>query len=111
MESLPYKGRFKNNYEENTMNKLLTVLLASVLISPATAVLAADAPSDVPPAHQQKKELPDTTKSGDYLQEQPDNNSGGNAGNKQSKPGNIEKSKRFHEKPADGGTGGGQQSK
>jgi hypothetical protein len=98
------------------MNKLLTVLLTSVLISPATAVFAADAPSDVPPAHQQKKALPDSTKNGDYLQDQPDNNSGSNANqgsaNKQSKPGNIEKSKRFNEKPADGGTGvNSQQSK
>jgi hypothetical protein len=100
------------------MNKLLTVLLASVFMCSTATVFAADATGgDVPPAHQQKKEVPNTTKSGDYLQEQPDNNNGSNAsnqgsGNKQSKPGNIEKSKRFHEKPSEGGTGvNDQQSK
>lgn len=88
------------------MNKLLTALLASVFLCSTTAVFAADATGgDVPPAHQQKKEVPNTTKNGDYLQDQPDNNSGGNA-NTQSgnKPGNMEKSKRFHEEPADGGS-------
>lgn len=92
------------------MNKLLTVLLASVFMSSTSAVFAADATGgDAPPAHQQKKEVPNTTKNGDYLQDQPDNNNGSNAtnqsGNKQSKPGNMEKSKRFHEKPSEGGTG------
>jgi hypothetical protein len=97
------------------MNKLLTVLLASVFMSATTAVIAADATGgEVPPAHQQKKEVPNSTKNGDYLQDQPDNN-GSNAnqgsGNKQSKPGNLEKSKRFQEKPAEGGTGVNQQNK
>lgn len=90
------------------MNKLLTVLLAGLLMSTTTAAFAADATADMPPAHQQKKEVPNTTKNGDYLQDQQDNN-GSNAnqgsGNKQSKPGsNMEKSKRFHEQPAEGGT-------
>ncbi|MGP1716054.1 MAG: hypothetical protein ACTS9Y_02650 [Methylophilus sp.] len=96
------------------MNKLLTVLLASVFMSTTTAAFAADATGgDVPPAHQQKKEVPNTTKNGDYLQDQPDNNSNANqgSGNKQSKPGNIEKSKRFQEKPAEGGTGVNPQNK
>ncbi|WP_235559648.1 MULTISPECIES: hypothetical protein [unclassified Methylophilus] len=95
------------------MNKLLTVLLAGLFMCTTTAAFAADtnagAGRDVPPAHQQKKEVPNTTKNGDYLQEQQDNNNGNSAnqgsGNKQSKPGsNMEKSKRFHEQPADGGT-------
>lgn len=91
------------------MNKLLTVLLAGLFMCTTTVAFAADAPSDVPPAHQQKKEVPNTTKNGDYLQDQQDNNNGSatnqGSGNKQSKPGsNMEKSKRFHEKPAEGGT-------
>lgn len=90
------------------MNKLLNLLLASVMMCGAGAAFAAEpATGDVPPAHEQKKAVPDSTKNGDYLQEQQDNNSGstGNSANKQSKPGsNMEKSKRFHEKPAEGGT-------
>ena len=92
------------------MKNLHAILLASVFMCSTTVVFAADATGgDMPPAHQQKKEVPNTTKNGDYLQEQPDNNNGSNAtnqsGDKHSKPGNIEKSKRFHEKPAEGGTG------
>lgn len=94
------------------MNKLLTALLASMLMCSASAVFAAgEGTGGEPPAHQQKKQVPDSTKNGDYLQDQQDNNNGSNAnqgsasGNKQSKPGNIEKSKRFQEKPSEGGTG------
>jgi Spy/CpxP family protein refolding chaperone len=92
------------------MNKLLTALIAGLFMCTTTAAFAADAAGgDVPPAHQQKKEVPNTTKNGDYLKEQQDNNNGSTAnqgsGNKQSKPGsNMEKSKRFHEEPSEGGT-------
>ena len=97
------------------MKKLLSILLASTFLCSMTVAFAAP-PDNAPPAQQQKNQVPDTHQNGDYLEPQPDNNNAattGNSdtqgrqgvGNKQSKPGNVEKSKRFHEKPQDGGTG------
>jgi len=97
------------------MKKLLSILLASTLLSAMTVAFAAP-PENAPPAQQQKNQVPDSPQNGDYLEPQPDNNNAATtgssdaqgkqgSGHKQSKPGNLEKSKRFHEKPQDGGTG------
>lgn len=98
------------------MTYTLKLLSAVALASAVTLSMAApaDQQSDtVPPAHRQKNQVPDSTRNGNYLEPQQDNNNdtiSPAAGNEQprnqpSKAGNMEKSKRFHEKPADGGTG------
>lgn len=95
------------------MKKLLSMLLASTLV--CSVNIATAAPQDnAPPAHQQKNQVPDTTQNGNYLEQQQDNNNDTkgsantqqqNSTNKPSKAGNMEKSKRFHQKPDEGGTG------
>jgi hypothetical protein len=95
------------------MKKLLPMLLASALV--CSVNIATAAPQDnAPPAHQQKNQVPDTTQNGNYLEQQQDNNNDTkgsantqqqNSTNKPSKAGNMEKSKRFHQKPDEGGTG------
>jgi len=95
------------------MKKLLPMLLASTLV--CYVHIATAAPQDnAPPAHQQKNQVPDTTQNGNYLEQQQDNNNDTkgsantqqqNSTNKPSKAGNMEKSKRFHQKPDEGGTG------
>lgn len=93
------------------MKTLLPVLLASVLA--CSVNIATAAPQDnAPPAQQQKNQVPDSTQNGNYLENQPDNNNDTkgsanqqNLTNKPSKAGNMEKSKRFHQKPEEGGTG------
>ncbi|WP_231587251.1 MULTISPECIES: hypothetical protein [Methylophilus] len=95
------------------MKKLLPMLLASTLV--CSVNIATAAPQDnAPPAHQQKNQVPDTTQNGNYLEQQQDNNNDTkgsantqqqNSTNKPSKAGNMEKSKRFHQKPDEGGTG------
>lgn len=93
------------------MKTLLPVLLASVLA--CSVNMATAAPQDnAPPAQQQKNQVPDSTQNGNYLENQPDNNNDTkdsanqqNSTNKPSKAGNMEKSKRFHQKPEEGGTG------
>ncbi|AKR42697.1 MAG: hypothetical protein CTY26_10190 [Methylophilus sp.] len=89
------------------------MLLASTLV--CSVNIATAAPQDnAPPAHQQKNQVPDTTQNGNYLEQQQDNNNDTkgsantqqqNSTNKPSKAGNMEKSKRFHQKPDEGGTG------
>jgi hypothetical protein len=90
------------------MNKLLTALLACVFVSVSMGAVAA--PDNPPPVHEQKNHVPDSTKNGNYLESQPDNNgstgstTGHDAsGQKNSKASNIEHSKKVKEKPADGG--------
>ena len=95
------------------MKKLLLMLLASMLV--CSVPMATAAPQDnAPPAHQQKNQVPDTNQNGNYLEPQQDNNNDTkgsantqqqNSTNKPSKAGNMEKSKRFHQKPDEGGTG------
>jgi len=95
------------------MKKLLPMLLASMLV--CFVPMATAAPQDnAPPAHQQKNQVPDTNQNGNYLEPQQDNNNDTkgsantqqqNSTNKPSKAGNMEKSKRFHQKPDEGGTG------
>lgn len=91
------------------MKKLLTVLLASAFAF-STGLTVAEAADAGPPAQQQKNQVPDTNQNGNYLEAQPDNNGGTNANqkqgtsSKQSKPGNMEKSKRFQQDPKQGGT-------
>ncbi len=95
------------------MKKLLPMLLASMLV--CSVNIATAAPQDnAPPAHQQKNQVPDTTQNVNYLEQQQDNNNDTkgsantqqqNSTNKPSKAGNMEKSKRFHQKPDEGGTG------
>lgn len=95
------------------MNKLLSTLLACLFACVSTYAVAAPADAvgtdNPPPAHQQKNQVPDSTGNGNYLQDQPNNNADTNqqnSGNPQAK-GAKEKSKRFHQKPEDGGTGTG----
>lgn len=95
------------------MRKLFPILLAGLLACSVNDAVAA--PQDnAPPAHQQKNQVPDTNQNGNYLEPQQDNNNDTkgsaksqkqNGTNKPSKAGNMEKSKRFHEKPEEGGTG------
>jgi len=94
------------------MKQLLSIVLAGSLLCSMCAIAAP--PESVPPAQQQKNQLPDTHQSGDYLEPQPDNNGANSnadvqgkpgSANKPSRPGSMEKGKRFHEKPQDGGTG------
>ncbi|MDP8567300.1 hypothetical protein [Methylophilus aquaticus] len=94
------------------MKKLLAMLLTGAFACsiPSTVAMAAD---DRPPAQQQKNQIPDTPQNGNYLEPQQDHNGGADATQQQqgsqrkstSSPGNIEKSKRFQQKPQDGGTG------
>ena len=93
------------------MNKLLSTMLACVFASASSLAIAApEVPP--PPAHQQKNQVPDSTDHGNYLKAQPDNNAGSAGDNQRSgdpkaHPAAKEKSKRFNEKPEDGGTGTG----
>lgn len=89
------------------MKKIYLVMLSGVLLCSAVPAFA-EAPTDnMPPAHEQKNQVPDTTKNGDYLEPQSNNNgtkaSGDRSGNS-SRPGNMQKSKRFQQSPAEGGT-------
>lgn len=96
------------------MKKILSILLTAFLSGALTTVWAAPdnvAPENVPPAHKQKNQVPDTTHNGDYLERQPNNNNPAkgsanqqDTGNQPSKASNMEKSKRFHKDPEQGGT-------
>ena len=93
------------------MNKLLSTMLACVFACASTFALAAPEVTP-PPAQQQKDQVPDSTSNGNYLKPQPNDNAGSaqdtpRSGNPQAHPAAKEKSKRFHEKPEDGGTGTG----
>lgn len=100
--------------EDAMMRTLLSILLVSGLALATTTTFAAPPDTSAPPAQQQKNQVPDSTRNGDYLEPQPDNNGAGNAGSQDtdgrqgssapSKARNMEKSKRFHEKPQEGGT-------
>ncbi|WP_223261258.1 hypothetical protein [Methylophilus medardicus] len=94
------------------MKKHLSIVFAGLLMTATTSVWAAPA-DNVPPTQQQKNQVPDTNQNGNYLEPQADNNNAASdpqsqkqsGANKTNKPANVEKSKRFHEKPQDGGTG------
>lgn len=94
------------------MNKLLSIMLASVFVCVSSMAVAAPEGAP-PPAHQQKNQVPESTGNGNYLEAQPDNSSGnaqqqnqGSGNAQQAKPGGAkEKSKRFQQSPEDGGTG------
>lgn len=94
------------------MKKLLAMLFTGVFAFSITSTLAVAADAG-PPAQQQKNQVPDTHQNGNYLEPQQDNNGGTDATQQKqdnthkssSRPGNIEKSKRFQQKPQDGGTG------
>lgn len=107
----------------NTLKNTLSVVTAALLMGSTTPSLAApdNMSSDaVPPAQKQKNQVPDINQNGNYLETQPDNNNppqnpkgtgdqqhdGRQQQNAQpSKPANMEKSKRFHQDPQQGGTG------
>lgn len=92
------------------MRRLFPILLAGLLACSVNDAVAAPQ-ENVPPAHQQKNQVPETHQNADYLEPQPNNNgtkaSADQQGHSQkpAKAGNMEKSKRFHEPPEDGGTG------
>ncbi|WP_275356116.1 hypothetical protein [Methylophilus sp. YYY-1] len=97
------------------MNNPLSFLIAALLVASSVPSLAADhvSPDATPPAQKQKNQVPDTTKNGHYLEPQQDNNNlppntkdtASQPQNAQSsKPGNMEKSKRFQQDPKQGGT-------
>ena len=92
------------------MKKTSTILVASMFAFSSTALMAADTPSNPPPAQKQMNNVPDSTSSGNYLETQQDengatkNNSDKNSSNKKgTKATNIEKGKSHNEKPDSGG--------
>ena len=86
------------------MNKTSTVLIASLFAMSSTALMAADTPSDPPPAQKQMNKVPDSTSSGNYLETQQDENGATKDSKKKgAKATNIEKGKSHNEKPGSGG--------
>lgn len=87
------------------MNKFTKVLVVSMFALGSTAIMAADLPSDSPPALKQANKVPDSTANGNYLESQPDENGAttGRKGKKNAKATNIEKGKNHTDSPEDGG--------
>lgn len=89
------------------MNYLLTTIVAVALSFSSWAINAEPADSKQS-VQTQKDNLPDSTKTGDYLESQP-NNAGETENhtekdkNKSSKPSNMKKSKSQTEEPEEGG--------
>jgi len=89
------------------MNYLLTTIVAATL-SFTSWTISAEPVDGGPPAQTQKDNLPDTTKTGDYLESQPNNageteTSTEKDKSKSSKKTNMKKSKSQTEEPAEGG--------
>jgi len=89
------------------MNRLISIILVSVLSLSAYPLMAATV-DDGPPVQQQKDQVPDSTRNGNYLESQPDNNGATDTSKKKAssnptKASNIEKSKKVKEKPENGG--------
>ena len=75
---------------------MLLVLMPSAQAGPAV---------EAPPVHQQKQDVPDSTKNGNYLEPQDMNTSGPESSRDGATSGNAkEKSKRFEKDPEHGGT-------
>jgi hypothetical protein len=105
------------------MKNTLSLAIAAIFMVISHPTLAAPdnvSPDAVPPAQKQKNQVPETNQNGNYLETQQDNNNppknpkgtgdqqqnGRQQTNAQpSKPANMEKSKRFHQDPQQGGTG------
>lgn len=93
------------------MNKISTLLIALILGSSSTALMAADTPSNAPPAHKEAHKAPASDSQGNYLEAQPDENgatgtSANNAnstGKKNAKATNIERGKNHTDSPESGG--------
>ncbi len=85
------------------MNKTSALLFSLVLSLGASTAMAADTPTDAPPAHKQKNAASDSSSSGNYLETQPDDNGTKADGKKNAKPSNLEKGKSHKEKPQSGG--------
>lgn len=103
------------------MNKLYALIAATFIAVPSGQVMAAAVDNNdvVPPAQIQKNQVPDSTKNGNYLEPQPDENGAtGSTTDKQpdkqaqkshkakskgAKATNIEKSKKVTEPPESGG--------
>ncbi len=65
----------------------------------------ADNAVDMPPAHKQKHNVPDSTEHGNYLEPQDQSTGGGEQMKDGAVPGNAkEKSQRFKQQPEQGGT-------
>jgi hypothetical protein len=95
------------------MNYLLTSIVVAALSFTSWSISAEPIDSG-PPAQTQKDNPPDSTKSGDFLEPQPDNNGATDSTteknkmvkkhkDKSSKPTNMEKSKKVTEEPEEGG--------
>jgi hypothetical protein len=100
------------------MNYLLTSIVVAALSFTSWSISAEPIDSG-PPAQTQKDNPPDSTKNGDYLEPQPDNNGATDSTtstteknkmvkkhknkDKSSKPTNMEKSKKVTEEPEEGG--------
>lgn len=103
---------------QNNIIKHMVAASALALSLAGASAWAADTAAPTPPAHQQKQQVPNNTSTGNYLPDQQDNNgatgdtttnkhgdkAGGNKKGANAKPTNLEKSERFTEQPADGGT-------
>lgn len=85
------------------MNKKSAVLLTMLLSMGTSVAMAADTPSNPPPAQKQMNTPPDSTSSGNYLETQPNDNGDKTDGKKNAKPTNVEKGKSHKEKPQSGG--------
>lgn len=99
------------------MNKPYVLITAILIAIPSAHVFATEMNSKdaTPPAQMERNTAPDSTKNGDYLEPQPDENGAlSNTKDKHSqkkhkdksknaKPSNIEKSKKVTEDPDNGG--------
>jgi len=85
--------------------KTTTIVIASLFAMSSMSLMAADTPSNPPPAQKQMNNVPDSTSSGNYLETQQDENGAtkSNSNKKGAKATNIEKGKSHNEKPDSGG--------
>lgn len=84
--------------------KLYGAILSALLIAATSSVYAAPA-VDEPPAHKQKKAVPDTTSSGDYLETQDQGATDKKGKHEGTTPRNAQpKGERFEADPEKGGT-------
>lgn len=87
------------------MSKIYAAILSVILVSLGNSVYAADPTADAPPAHKQKKALPDTNASGDYLETQDKNAVGNKNKHEGTTPSSAQqKGERFKSDPEKGGT-------
>ncbi len=92
------------------MYKIFTLVVLTVLGFSFGSLYAATPSDTTPSAQSQKDKVPNSTSNGNYLEPQPDENGATSQGRadkhqlKESRPNNMEKSKRLTEPPESGGT-------